>query len=182
MAGRRPGFVKEFIGIWGRMRPIATAMRSGFLWTWEFPSQVVFQIQDEVSWSAARRPRFDPDPAQAERLTDAFLQACSTGDLNGLVRILAFDAVLYSDGGGKVAAVLAPIRGADRIARFFVGILKKMPADLEVRRVRVNGQPGFMTFHGGQIHHVMTIDVIEGRIGACFIVSNPDKLKCVGIA
>lgn len=83
VAGRRPGFVKEFIGIWGRMGLIATAMRSGFLWTWEFPSQVVFQIQDEVSWSAARRPRFDPDPAQAERLTDAFLQACSTGDLNG---------------------------------------------------------------------------------------------------
>ena len=47
-----------------------------------------------------QRPRFDPDPAQAERLTDAFLQACSTGDLNGLVQILASDAVLYSDGGG----------------------------------------------------------------------------------
>ena len=91
-----------------------------------------------------QRPRFDPDPAEAERLTDAFLQACSTGDLNGLVQILASDAVLYSDGGGKVAAALAPIRGADKIARFFLGILKKAPPGLEVRRVRVNGQPGLM--------------------------------------
>ena len=72
-----------------------------------------------------QRPRFEPDPTQAERLTDAFLQACSTGDLNGLVQILASDAVLYSDGGGKAAAALAPIRGADKIARFFLGIMKK---------------------------------------------------------
>ena len=41
------------------------------------------------------------------------------------MQLLAADAVLYSDGGGKVAAVLAPIRGADHIARFFLGILKK---------------------------------------------------------
>jgi RNA polymerase sigma-70 factor (ECF subfamily) len=141
--------------------------------------QLVSRAEERIH---ERRPRFDPDPDQAERLTDAFLQACSTGDLNGLVQILATDAVLYSDGGGKVAAALAPIQGAVRIARFFVGILKKLPAGLDVSRVRVNGQPGFMTCLGGQIHHVITIDVADDRIVACFIVSNPDKLARVGIA
>ena len=57
-----------------------------------------------------RRPRFSPDAEEAERITGEFLKACSTGDLDGLVKLLSTDAVVYSDGGGKVPA--APIRGA----------------------------------------------------------------------
>jgi RNA polymerase sigma-70 factor (ECF subfamily) len=129
-----------------------------------------------------QRPRFDPDPAQAERLTDAFLQACSTGDLNGLVQILASDAVLYSDGGGKAAAALAPIRGADKIARFFLGIMKKVPSSMEVRRVRVNGQPGLVITVERQIVQVLTLDVVGGHIANCFVIRNPDKLARVAMA
>jgi RNA polymerase sigma-70 factor, ECF subfamily len=129
-----------------------------------------------------RRPRFEPDPSQAERLTQAFIGACSTGDLDGLVQILAADAVLYSDGGGKVAAALAPIRGADRVARFFLGIVKKAPADMAIRRVRVNGQPGLIVLLGGQIDNVLTFDVVDGRIATCFAVRNPDKLARVSIS
>ena len=128
-----------------------------------------------------RRPRFEPDPADAERLTDAFLQACATGELGGLVQLLAADAVLYSDGGGKVAAALAPIRGADKIARFFLGIMKKAPPGLEVRKVRVNGQPGLMALIDGQIYLVLTLDIDDGRIANCFVVRNPDKLARVSI-
>jgi RNA polymerase sigma-70 factor (ECF subfamily) len=127
-----------------------------------------------------RRPRFDPDPVQAERLTDAFLEACSTGDLNGLVQILASDAIMYSDGGGKAAAALAPIRGAEKIARFFIGIMKKVPSRMEVRRVRVNGQPGLVITVDGQLIQVLTLDVADGRIANCFVVRNPDKLARVG--
>jgi RNA polymerase sigma-70 factor, ECF subfamily len=128
-----------------------------------------------------RRPRFEPDPAEAERLTDAFLQACATGELGGLVQLLAADAILYSDGGGKVAAALAPIRGADKIARFFLGIMKKAPPSLDVRRVRVNGQPGLVSLIDGQIYLVLTLDVVDGRIANCFVVRNPDKLRRVSI-
>ena len=62
------------------------------------------------------------------------------------MQILAADAVLYSDGGGKVAAALAPIRGADHIARFFLGIMRKAPPGLEIpprareRPARVDGR------------------------------------------
>ncbi len=126
-----------------------------------------------------RRPRYDPDPGEAERLTGAFLQACSTGDLDGLMQILAPDAVVLSDGGGKAKAALAPILGADRVARFFTGLMKKAPAEMEYRRVRVNGQPGLMTTLGGQVHNVLTLDIADGRIAACFIVRNPDKLSRV---
>jgi RNA polymerase sigma-70 factor (ECF subfamily) len=123
-----------------------------------------------------KRPRFETDAAETERLTGAFLQACSTGDLDGLVELLAADAVLYSDGGGKAPAALAPIRSALHIARFLVGILRKSPAGMAVRWVHVNGQPGLLIEHGGQIWSVLTLDVVDGRIATCFIVRNPDKL------
>jgi RNA polymerase sigma-70 factor (ECF subfamily) len=126
-----------------------------------------------------RRPRFDPAPGEAERLTGEFLQACATGDLNGLVRVLATDAVLYSDGGGKALAARVPIRGADRVARFFVGVVKKSPADAEVRHVRVNGRPGLVVLEGGRVATVVTLDIADGRVAACFVVRNPDKLTRV---
>ena len=138
--------------------------------------QLVSRAESHVQ---ARRPRFDPAPGEAERLTGEFLQACATGDLDGLVRILADDAVLYSDGGGKVAAARVPIAGAERIARFFLGVIKKSPADLQVRHVRVNGRPGLVVLEAGRVDNVLTFDVADGRITACFAVRNPDKLTRV---
>lgn len=123
-----------------------------------------------------RRPRFEADPDEAERLTGAFLAACSNGDLDRLVGILAPDAVTISDGGGRATAALAPVAGAERVARFFLGLMKKAPAHLEVRRVRVNGQPGAMMMLDGQVVNVLTLDVVDGRIAACYIIRNPDKL------
>lgn len=138
--------------------------------------QLVSRAEEHIR---ERRPRFDPAPGEAERLTGEFLQACATGDLAGLVRILADDAVLYSDGGGKVLAARAPIRGADRVARFFLGVLKKATGPMEVRHVRVNGRPGVVVLEGGQVADVITLDVAEGRIKTCFVVRNPDKLARV---
>jgi RNA polymerase sigma-70 factor, ECF subfamily len=138
--------------------------------------QLVSRAEEHVR---QRRPRFEPAPGEAERLTGEFLQACATGDLNGLVRILAADAVLYSDGGAKVLAARAPIRGADRVARFFLGVIKKTKVELEVRHVRVNGQPGVVLLEGGHVADVITLDVADGRIVSCFVVRNPDKLTRV---
>ena len=95
------------------------------------------------------------------------------------MQVLASDAVLYSDGGGKAAAALAPIRGADRIARFFLGILKKAPPGMEIRRVRVNGQPGLVTTIDGKLSLVLTLDVVDGKIANCFVIRNPEKLARV---
>jgi hypothetical protein len=74
-----------------------------------------------------------------------------------------------------------PIRGADKIARFFVGIMKKGPHSLEVRRVRLNGQPGLVNLIDGQIYLVLTLDVADDRVANCFVVRNPDKLARVAI-
>src|SRR5215475_8765887 len=67
----------------------------------------------------AGRPRFAPSPEEGRRLAAAFQAAPTSADTKALVRLLADDAVLYTDGGGKRVAALNPIRGADKIARFF---------------------------------------------------------------
>jgi RNA polymerase sigma-70 factor (ECF subfamily) len=138
--------------------------------------QIVSRAEQRIH---EKRPRFVPDAEVAERVTESFMQACSTGDLDGLKRLLAADAVLYSDGGGKVHAALAPILGADRVARFFTGIIKKAPPDMQVHRVRVNGLPGLVTMIDGRLSDVLALDVVDGRIAGCFVIRNPDKLTRV---
>ena len=135
--------------------------------------QIVHRAEEAVQ---AQRPRFAGDEEEAERMTTAFLNACNSGDLHEMVQLLADDVVVYSDGGGKAAAALAPIRGATRAARFFLGITKKTPAAAQVRRVLVNGQPGLMVLLEGRPVTVMTLEVVEGRIRNCYAIRNPEKL------
>lgn len=135
--------------------------------------QLVSRAEQRVK---ERRPRFDPNPTEATELTEAFVTACATGDMASMMRLLAADAVMVSDGGGKVPAALAPVHGADKVARFFLGLAKKYPPEMEVRRVNVNGLPGLMTVLGEQIVNVLTLDVIDGRIAACYVMRNPEKL------
>jgi RNA polymerase sigma-70 factor (ECF subfamily) len=126
-----------------------------------------------------RKAKFEPPPSDAQRITGAFLKACSTGDLNGLVELLAHDAVLYSDGGGKALAARAPIYGSDRIARFFCGISKKAAWAAHTRWIRVNGQPGVLTTYQGAPYSVTTFHIVEGRIVEVYIIRNPDKLPAL---
>jgi RNA polymerase sigma-70 factor (ECF subfamily) len=92
----------------------------------------------------ASRPRFDADEAARDALLERFLAAAEEGDLEGLETLLAKDAVLYADSGGKAMAPQEPLIGAALIARFMAVVSQARPpsAALESRPVRVNGQPG----------------------------------------
>jgi RNA polymerase sigma-70 factor, ECF subfamily len=92
----------------------------------------------------ANRPRFDPDEAARDALLERFLAAAEEGDLEALEELLAKDAVLYADSGGKARAPQEPLFGAAVIARFMAAVAQARPPSdkLESRRVRVNGQPG----------------------------------------
>ena len=91
----------------------------------------------------ASRPRFDADEAARDALLERFLAAAEEGDLEALEELLAKDAVLYADSGGKAMAPQEPLVGAQLIARFMAAVAQARPSgELESRRVRVNGQPG----------------------------------------
>jgi RNA polymerase sigma-70 factor (ECF subfamily) len=92
----------------------------------------------------ANRPRFDADEAARDALLERFLAAAEEGDLPALEELLAKDAVLYADSGGKAMAPQEPLFGAAVIARFMAAVSQARPpsAELESLPVRVNGQPG----------------------------------------
>ena len=127
----------------------------------------------------AGRPRFDADAAQRAALLERFLAAAEHGDLEALEAMLAEDVVLYSDGGGKAAAARRPVRGAGRIAKLLAVTARRRrdQGGHEQRLVTVNGQPGWIVrAPDGRVSDVLSVDVVDGRIGTVRIVRNPDKL------
>jgi RNA polymerase sigma-70 factor (ECF subfamily) len=139
----------------------------------------------QIAWRArrqiqSRRPRFDPDPAQHLRLTEEFIAACTNGDLSGLLAMLAEDATFWGDGGGKVPqAAYRPVVGAQRVAAFLLGTMRKTVAAVQTRLTTVNGQPGFVFTTDRGLTGVVTLDIVDARIQAVRIVANPDKLRGV---
>lgn len=122
------------------------------------------------------RPRFTPSEQTHEVLLGQFVQACAMGDLQGLTTLLSQDAVLVSDGGGEVKAALRPIFGADHIARFFLGLMKRAEGDVYPRFVAVNGQTGLALYHQGRLVYVMLIEADATHIHRFYVVANPKKL------
>lgn len=125
------------------------------------------------------RPRFTASPEAEAKLMGAFATAMATGDVDGFAKLLADDAVLYSDGGGKRRAALNPLHGADKIVRFVEGITKKFPVTVTAyRAARINGLPGLVV-HTDEGPETMSIESDGEKIRAIYIVRNPDKLKHV---
>ncbi|MCU1602776.1 MAG: sigJ 5 [Frankiales bacterium] len=126
-----------------------------------------------------RRTRFTADRARAQELSLTFLFACQTGDLTTVTSMLAADAVLISDGGGKVSAARRPINGPDHIGRFLIGVLQKAPT-ATYTVATVNGEPGVVSHLDGVVINAVAVEVVDDLITGIRIVSNPDKL--VGIS
>jgi RNA polymerase sigma-70 factor (ECF subfamily) len=130
----------------------------------------------------AQKPRFEATREQRDQLADRFFAAFTDGNLDGLVAMLADDAVTYGDGGGKAPQWSTPIMGAERIARLFVAMSKQLSAhELSVQRHEVNGQPGaIFRDREGKVLTTWAIDVLDGQIQTIRSVLNPDKLGHLG--
>lgn len=125
------------------------------------------------------RPRFEASPEDGARLAGAFLEAAASGDTAALTRLLAEDAVVHTDGGGRRQAALALIRGRDKAARFFAGIARKPGASgfLSATPARINGLPGFLLHGADGGVETLAIDHRDGQIVAIYIIRNPEKLR-----
>jgi RNA polymerase sigma-70 factor (ECF subfamily) len=128
---------------------------------------------------AARRPRFDRSPEQEERLTERFVEACVSGDMEGLIGLLSEDVTLWSDGGGKVAAAPYPIHGPRAVARFLLGVLRTVPPGFSTRPAQINGDPGVIGYVDGHATSVVALDFEDGRLRGIRIVVNPEKLRAL---
>ncbi|WP_281200065.1 RNA polymerase sigma-70 factor [Nonomuraea candida] len=120
---------------------------------------------------AARRPRGPVSPAETRGVIEAFRRAAETGDVQGLLDLLAPDVVLLTDGGGVVRAGLKPVVGAGAVA----GVLRGV-AGAALEPVLVNGHPGLVLRLGGRTDTVVAVRVEDGLITGLYAVRNPEKL------
>ena len=117
------------------------------------------------------------DPKHAE-LVSAFITASRSGDIAALTRMLASDARVVSDGGGKVPAALNVIEGADRVAAFLAGVVRKGWTDeMTVRFDTINGLPGLIMSGPRGLIQTTAFEIEDEVVTAIYVVRNPDKLR-----
>ncbi|MEK2472262.1 RNA polymerase sigma-70 factor [Streptomyces noursei] len=124
----------------------------------------------------ARRPRQAVSADKSQAAVQAFRRALETGELQGLLDVLAPEVVLVSDGGGVKKAALRPITGAEKVIRFIAGGSAKAEATLTGDATEVNGHPALVLRVNGEIDGVMAVRVEDGRIAGIYYVRNPEKL------
>ena len=136
--------------------------------------------------SRARRAVRDNRPAPAAtpdnhaRLLQAFSDAVASGDVKQLAELLRDDAVAITDGGGRKFAALNPVIGADKVARFFIGIAGKTAAQDQAMRVEpaaINGAAGALLYLDGELDLTLSMAIDGDKIAAIYVVRNPDKLR-----
>ncbi len=123
---------------------------------------------------AASTPRMEVDRSEHDEVVAAFLVAAAGGDLSALVQTLDPSVVLTSDGGGVVSAARRPVAGPDRVARFVLGVIRKLQGD--VSTAQINGRTGLVVHEGDQLTTVISLTVSEGRVHRVDVVLAPDKL------
>ena len=128
------------------------------------------------------RPAPSATPDNHARLLNAFSEAVTTGDVSRLAGLLREDAIAMTDGGGRKTAALNPIKGADKIARFFISLAaKNANLDIRVQPMMINGSVGALLYVDGEVDHCLSMAIDGERIAAIYIVRNPDKLRHVPV-
>jgi RNA polymerase sigma-70 factor (ECF subfamily) len=177
------------LGALERLNPVERAvliLRDAFDLDYAEVADVVDRSPANVRQIAARARAHAGDQSRVrtvsaeeqERLATAFMAAALAGDIEAIRAPLAADAILYSDGGGVVTAARKPIYGADKIARFLVGVQRKpeFVPDIEYTLVRVNGDFGVrMVSPTTGFLGIVAVQVQDSEIVAVRIFSNPER-------
>jgi RNA polymerase sigma-70 factor (ECF subfamily) len=88
------------------------------------------------------------------------------------------DAIAITDGGGRKIAALNPIKGAQKIIRFLIGIGgKNAGRDIRIVPMTINGSAGALLYMDGEIDHTLSMAIDGEKIAAIYLVRNPDKLR-----
>ena len=128
----------------------------------------------------SRRKRFEPvDPQVSAEITSRFFTAAATGDLDGLMAMLAPDVAWTADSDGKVSAARRPVLGADRVARLVLGFARMAGAEGRVEAAVYNSAPAMVLYLGDHLEGVVTFEVVDGRITNFYAMRNPEKLASV---
>ena len=185
-----------FLVLLERLSPVERAvflLHDVFAYDYDEIAEIVGKSEDNCRQIAhrarghidARRPRFEASRQRRQELADRFFEAAGAGDQQGLIALLAEDAVAYSDGGGSKRTFLQPIYGGERVALLMANArawVEGMGGVTE-RTTEVNGQPGVLYLDAeGRAVVVISLDIAEGRVQTIRTVTNPEKLRHLGPA
>jgi RNA polymerase sigma-70 factor (ECF subfamily) len=135
--------------------------------------QIAHRAREHV---AARRPRMSVSRAEQQTAVERFRAALTTGDLQGLLDVLAPDVVLVADGGGVVPAAIRPVSGAKTVARLLSGFSAHAPG-ARVGTTWLNGAPALRIDPAGEFDTAISLTVEGGRITRIYAIRNPHKLS-----
>ena len=137
--------------------------------------QLVHRAQEKLQ---RPRVRYEASMEERQRLLNAFLEATSRQDATALKEILHHDVIMYSDGGGKVAAAVVPVRGPEKIISFLTNALKDALNIFELKPVMVNGSAGALLINKatGRPDTICTLETDGQRIISLYFVRNPEKI------
>jgi RNA polymerase sigma-70 factor (ECF subfamily) len=134
--------------------------------------QVAHRAREHV---AARRPRMRVSRNEQQQVVQRFVAALTTGDVQGLLAVLAPDVILVADGGGLAPAARRPVEGIDRVAKFLARFTELAP-DTAVVTTSLNGTVAARIDPAGELDTAITFVVEDGRITRIYAIRNPDKL------
>lgn len=137
--------------------------------------QLVHRAQDKLQ---RPRVRYEATVEDRQRLLNAFLEASAKRDATALKEILHNDAIMYTDGGGKVSAAVVPVRGSEKIINFVLNVLKGLKDVFEMKPVIVNGSAGVVLINKttGTTDTICTLETEGDRITGLYFVRNPEKI------
>ncbi|MFC9919586.1 RNA polymerase sigma-70 factor [Agromyces binzhouensis] len=136
--------------------------------------QIAHRAKEHV---AARRPRVQVGATEQERVVKRLMVAFNTGDVQGLMDVLAPDVVAIGDGGGKArGAARRPIRGARKIVAFLIGATEKWGLHPVAAMTWINGAPALRVEVDGELAGTVSVVVGDGLVTRIYSVANPDKL------
>jgi RNA polymerase sigma-70 factor (ECF subfamily) len=125
---------------------------------------------------AARRPRVSVSRTEQEQVVGRFLDALTTGDVPGLLEVLAPDVLVVGDGGGLAPTIPKPIQGAAKLAPVMARFAELVPG-ARVFIVDLNGGIGARIDPGGENDTALSLVVEHGRITHVYAIRNPNKLQ-----
>jgi RNA polymerase sigma-70 factor (TIGR02957 family) len=124
---------------------------------------------------AARRPRVEVSRTEQRQVVERFLAALTTGDVQGLMDVLAPDVVLVADGGGLAPAARRPVEGMERVATLLSRFSRFAP-HAQVTTLLLNGAVAARIDPTGELNTAVTFVVENGRIARIYAIRNPHKL------
>ena len=128
------------------------------------------------------RPRFEVPRDTHRRMLEKFVAAAQSGQRDAIQALLADDAQVIGDGGGKVAAFPMPLHGADRIANLYWAQFLRLGDRVRYQLATINGEAGVLRYIDGQLESAQAFVTDGERIVSIYAVRNPDKLANIGVS